>query len=73
MMLKDDQTLVETIRKAALLNAVQHDSDAQAGPIIGKILGEQKELRTKAKELTDADKRDTRRNQQPFRQMNENA
>ena len=52
-MLKDDPELVETIRKAALLNAVQHGSAAQPGPIIGKILGEKQELRTRAKELTD--------------------
>jgi glutamyl-tRNA synthetase len=50
--LENDKQLVEVIRKAALLNAVQHDGKAQAGPIVGKILGERAELRPKAKELT---------------------
>src|SRR3990170_3298637 len=52
MMLQDDKELREIIRKAALLNAVQHDGKAQAGPILGKILGEIQELRTKTKELS---------------------
>ncbi len=50
--LENDKQLVEVIRKAALLNAVQHGGKAQAGPIVGKILGEKAELRPKAKELT---------------------
>jgi glutamyl-tRNA synthetase len=50
--LENDHALIEFIRKAALLNAVQHDGKAQAGPIVGKILGEKAELRAKAKELT---------------------
>jgi glutamyl-tRNA synthetase len=50
--LENDTELVEAIRKAALLNAVQHCSKAQAGPVVGKILGEKAELRVKAKELT---------------------
>ena len=52
MMPQDDKELRELIRKAALLNAVQHDGKAQAGPIMGKILGEKQELRTKTKELS---------------------
>src|SRR3990172_5611425 len=52
MMLQDDKELKELIRKTALLNAVQHDGKAQAGPIMGKILGEKQELRTKTKELS---------------------
>ncbi len=51
-MLREDKELVESIRKAALLNAIQHDGKAQAGPILGKLMGEKQELRTKAKELT---------------------
>jgi glutamyl-tRNA synthetase len=50
--LENDAELVNAIRKAALLNAVQHDGKAQAGPIAGKILGEKAELRAKARELT---------------------
>ncbi len=52
MSLDNDKALVEAIRKAALLNAVQHDGRAQAGPLVGKILGERAELRAKAKEVT---------------------
>jgi glutamyl-tRNA synthetase len=48
----ESEELRELIRKAALLNAVQHDGKAQLGPIVGRILGERQELRTKAKELT---------------------
>jgi glutamyl-tRNA synthetase len=52
MPLQDDDELKELIRKTALLNAVKHDGKAQAGPVIGKILGEKAELRTKVKELS---------------------
>ncbi|MGQ9506889.1 MAG: glutamate--tRNA ligase [Candidatus Bathycorpusculaceae bacterium] len=44
--------LKESIRKIALLNAVRHEGKAQAGPVIGKILGEKPELKTKVKELS---------------------
>src|SRR3990172_6583461 len=50
--LENDSELRELIRKAALLNAVQHGGKAQAGPIVGKLLGEKAGLRAKAKELT---------------------
>jgi glutamyl-tRNA synthetase len=50
--LENDKDLVEAIRKAALLNAVQHDGKAQAGPIVGKVLGEKADLRPRAKELS---------------------
>jgi len=50
--LKDDKSLRENIRKIALLNAIKHDGKAQAGPVIGKILGEKPELKTKVKELS---------------------
>jgi len=50
--IQDDAELRELVRKTALLNAVKHDGKAQAGPIIGKILGEKAELRTKVKELS---------------------
>jgi glutamyl-tRNA synthetase len=51
-MLQDDNELKELIKKIALLNAVQHGGKAQAGPIVGKLLGEKQELRSQAKELT---------------------
>jgi len=50
--LEDDAEIRETIRKIALLNAVRHDGKAQTGPVIGKILGEKPELKTKVKELS---------------------
>jgi glutamyl-tRNA synthetase len=50
--LEEHAELKEIIRKIALLNAVRHDGKAQAGPVIGKILGEKSEFRTKVKELS---------------------
>jgi len=50
--LENDKELRELARKAALLNAVQHGGKAQTGAIIGKIIGEKQELKTKAKELS---------------------
>ncbi len=52
MTLEEDAELGESIRKITLINAVQHDGRAQAGPVIGKILGEKAELRTRVKELS---------------------
>ena len=52
MALENDTELKELIRKAALLNAVSHDGKAQAGAMVGKILGERQDLRTKVKELS---------------------
>jgi glutamyl-tRNA synthetase len=49
--LKNDSALKELIRKAALLNALQHNGKAQAGALIGRIISERQELKTKAKEL----------------------
>jgi len=48
----ENSELRELIRKAALLNAVQHEGKAQAGPIVGKIVSEKQELKTKVKELS---------------------
>jgi glutamyl-tRNA synthetase len=48
----ENKELRELVRKAALLNAIQHDGKAQAGPIVGKIVGEKQELKTKVKELS---------------------
>ncbi len=50
--LEQDNALRELIRKAALLNAVSHDGKAQAGAMIGKVLGERQDLRTRVKELS---------------------
>jgi glutamyl-tRNA synthetase len=50
--LENDSDLRELIRKAALLNAVGHDGKAQAGAMVGKILGEKAELRSRVKELS---------------------
>jgi glutamyl-tRNA synthetase len=50
--LENDLELREFIRKAALLNAVSHDGKAQAGAMVGKVLGEKAEYRNKIKELS---------------------
>ncbi len=52
MTLETDKALRELVRKTVLLNALQHSGKAQAGAIIGKIIGEKQELKTKAKELS---------------------
>ena len=52
MALENDNDLKELIWKSALLNAVSHDGKAQAGALVGKILGERAELRSKVKELS---------------------
>jgi glutamyl-tRNA synthetase len=50
--LEQDKDLRELIRKAALLNAVSHDGKAQAGAMVGKVLGERQDLRSCVKELS---------------------
>ena len=50
---KTNTELTESIRKTALLNAVKHEGKAQFGPVVGKILGETPEYRTKVKEVSD--------------------
>jgi glutamyl-tRNA synthetase len=52
MTLENDQALKELIRKAALLNALQHSGNAQAGALVGRIISERQDLKTKAKELS---------------------
>jgi glutamyl-tRNA synthetase len=49
--LENDQDLRELILKAALLNALQHGGKAQAGALIGRIISERQDLKTRAKEL----------------------
>jgi len=50
---KEENTeLREIVRKIALLNAIQHHGKAQERPVIGKLLGEKRELRTKVKEIS---------------------
>jgi len=50
--LENDNDLREQIRKAALLNGVSHDGKAQAGALVGKILGERQDLRSRVKDLS---------------------
>jgi glutamyl-tRNA synthetase len=50
--IEHDAELRESIRKSALLNAVKHDGKAQTGAVIGKILGERPDLRSKVKEIS---------------------
>jgi len=50
--LENDKALKEIILKAALLNALQHDGKAQAGALMGRVIGERQDLKTQAKELS---------------------
>ena len=43
--------LGEKIRKAAILNAIRHDGKADVGAVLGNLLGENADLRAKAREL----------------------
>jgi len=52
LLLDQDKDLIMLIRKVALLNAVQHKGKAQVGAIIGKIIVEKHDLKTKIKELS---------------------
>ena len=52
MTLENDKALKEIILKAALLNALQHDGKAQAGALMGRVIGERQDLKTQAKELS---------------------
>ena len=51
-MLENNEAIRELILKAALLNALQHDGKAQASALMGKVIGQRRELKTKAKELS---------------------
>ncbi len=44
--------LTEKIRKAAILNAIKHNGRADPGAVLGNLLGENADLRAKARELT---------------------
>jgi glutamyl-tRNA synthetase len=44
--------LTEKMRKAAILNAIKHNGKADPGAVLGNLLGENPELRAKARELT---------------------
>ena len=52
MTLEKDRDLRELILKAALLNAMQHGGKAQAGALIGRVISERQDLKTRAKELS---------------------
>ncbi|MCL2359331.1 glutamate--tRNA ligase [Candidatus Bathycorpusculum sp.] len=52
MALENDTVLREFIRRVALLNAVGHDGKAQAGALVGKVLGEKAQYRNQVKELS---------------------
>ena len=44
-------SLDEAIRKAAVLNAIRHDGKADPGAVLGNLLGENPELKPRAREL----------------------
>jgi glutamyl-tRNA synthetase len=50
--LKENAELKELVRKIALLNAFRHEGKAQIGPVMGTILGEKAEFRTRVKEMS---------------------
>jgi glutamyl-tRNA synthetase len=50
--LEKDNDLREFVRKVALLNALQHGGKAQTGAIMGRVIGERQELKTKVAELS---------------------
>jgi glutamyl-tRNA synthetase len=50
--LENDKALREFIIKVAFLKAFQHGGKAQASALMGRIISERKELKTKPKELT---------------------
>jgi glutamyl-tRNA synthetase len=43
--------LAEKLRKAAILNAIKHDGRADPGAVLGHLLGQDPELRARAREL----------------------
>ncbi len=47
----------EKIRKAAVLNAIKHNGNADPGAVLGNLLGENNDLKPKAKELMTAVRR----------------
>lgn len=47
----EDVKLREILWKLALLNAVRHDGKAHKGPVIGKLLDQRPELKTKARNI----------------------
>lgn len=50
--LEQDKDLRELIQKAALLNAISHDGKAQSSAIVGKVIGERQDMRSRVKELS---------------------
>ena len=46
-----DSEIKNIVRKYALQNAVEYNGAGQAGSVLGRILGERKDLRSKAREL----------------------
>ncbi len=49
--LYSDVELRERIKKIALLNAINHEGEAQQGPVIGKLLAQMPNLKPRVKEL----------------------
>ena len=46
-----DSEIKNIVRKYALQNAVEYNGAGRAGSVLGRILGERKDLRSKAREL----------------------
>jgi glutamyl-tRNA synthetase len=46
-----DEEIREVIRRLALINAINHGGNAQVGPVVGKLLAEEPDLKTRVKEI----------------------
>jgi glutamyl-tRNA synthetase len=67
-------TIDDVIRKAAVLNAVRHDGNADPGAVLGNLLGENPALKPKAKELMPSVRRIVQEvNSTPLAQLTQEA
>ena len=67
-------TVDEKIRKAAILNAIKHNGNADPGAVLGNLLGENSDLKPKARELMVSVRRVVQEvNSAAFEQLNREA
>tara|TARA_B100000902_G_scaffold5027_2_gene6465 strand:+ start:5230 stop:6954 length:1725 start_codon:yes stop_codon:yes gene_type:complete len=46
-----DEEIISTVRKYAMQNAIEYNGKGQSGSVLGRLLGERKDLRDKARDL----------------------
>ena len=46
-----DSKTIDTVRKYAMQNTLEYDGAGQSGSVLGRLLGERAELRSRAKDL----------------------